>query len=259
MTLAYRLEGPETARVLVLSSSIGTTTELWDPQLPDLLSRFRVLRYDHPGHGRSSFTSDLTVEQMADEVLGLLDELGLGRVSWCGLSLGGMVGMALALRAPDRVDRLVLACTAAYLGPPEGWERRAAIVRTEGLEAIADSVLARWFSPRFRNQRPEAVERFRRMLVTTPADGYAACCEAIGRWDARTRIRAITARTLVVVGAEDPATTLEHAGLIAGEIEGARIVTLAGAAHLANVEAPEAFTQALLDHLRVDPSSEEAA
>lgn len=249
MTLHHELTGPADADVLVLSNSIGTTTELWDAQLPALAERFRVLRYDHPGHGGSPTELDLTVEGMAEEVLDLLDTLGIERVSWCGLSLGGMVGMALALRAPERLDRLVLACTAAYLGPPEGWEKRAAIVLADGLEAIADSVVARWFTPRFRHEHPETTEPFREMLVATPRAGYAACCGALARWDARDRIHAIAAPTLVLVGAEDPATTLEHAGQMADEIDGARIVTLADAAHLANVEAPEAFARAVLDHV----------
>ena len=251
MSLHHELTGPADAEVLVFSNSIGTTTALWDQQLPALVERFRVLRYDHPGHGGSAFETDLTVEGMADEVLDLLDTLGVWRFSWCGLSLGGMVGMALALRAPERLDRLVLACTAAYLGPPEGWEKRAAIVLADGLEAIADSVLARWFTARFRDEHPETARRFRTMLVTTPRDGYAACCGALGRWDARDRIHAIAAPTLVVVGAEDPATTLEHAEQMAGGIDGARIVMLPDAAHLANVEVPEAFTRAVLDHVAV--------
>ena len=251
MSLHHELTGPADADVLVLSNSIGTTTTLWDAQLPTLAERFRVLRYDHPGHGGSQTELDLTVEGMAEEVLDLLDTLGIERVSWCGLSLGGMVGVALAVHAPDRLDRLVVACTAAYLGPPEGWEKRAAIVLADGLEAIADSVVARWFTPRFREEHPEATARFREMLVATPRDGYAACCGALARWDARDRIHAIAAPTLVLVGAEDPATTLEHAGQMADEVDGARIVTLAGAAHLANVEAPEAFTRVVLDHVSV--------
>jgi 3-oxoadipate enol-lactonase len=251
VTLHHELVGPADADVLVLSSSIGTTSASWDAQLPAFAERFRVLRYDHPGHGGSPVEHDLTVEGMADDVLALLDRLEIERVSWCGLSLGGMVGMALALQAPERLDRLVLACTAAHLGPPEQWEKRAAIVLADGLEAIADAVLERWFSPGFRSEHADTVEHFRELLVATSQDGYAACCGALARWDARERVRAIVAPTLVVVGDLDPATTLEHAGLMAREISGARIVTIADAAHLANVEAPEAFAQAVLDHVSV--------
>ena len=260
MSLTHHLVGPETAPVLVLSSSIGTTSELWDAQLPDLLPRFRVLRFDHPGHGASPLPAGpLTVEGIADSVLGLLDELEIARVSFCGLSLGGMVGIALSLAAPSRIERLVLACTAAYLGPPEGWRERARLVRRDGMEAIADSVLARWFTSAFRSAEPETVARFRQTLVSSSPEGYAACCDAIAAWDARERLHDIGAPTLVVVGADDPVTTLEHAAPMGREIRGARIVTLPAAAHLANVEQPEAFNRALLGHLDVDLGTEEAA
>jgi 3-oxoadipate enol-lactonase len=170
-----------------------------------------------------------------------------------------MVGMALALHAPERVERLVLASSAAYLGPPENWHERARLVRAEGLDAIADSVLRRWFTDGFRANRPHATARFRAMLTATSPDGYAACCEAIAGWDARHDVHAIASPTLVLAGAEDPATTSEHAQLLAREIRGARLVTLQGAAHLANVEQPDAFTEALLAHLVAAPGTMEAA
>ena len=156
--------------------------------------------------------------------------------------------MALALEAPERVDRLVLACTTAYLGAPEGWAERARIVRGEGVEAVADTVVGRWFTPELAREEPETVARFRAMLAGTPPEGYARCCEAVGAWDARERISAITAPVLVVAGDADPATPFEHAELIAARISGARLVVLR-AAHLANVERAEAFTEAVLEHL----------
>jgi 3-oxoadipate enol-lactonase len=259
MILAHRLDGPAGAPVLVLSNSLGTTVGLWEAQLPELLPRFRVLRYDHPGHGDSPVAPDLTVEDLAERVLELLDSLELERVSFCGLSLGGMVGMALALRSPERLDRLALCSTAAYLGPPEGWYERARIVRARGLEPIADSVLSRWFTERFRADHPDVTGRFREMLTATPPHGYASCCEAIASWDARQRIREIALPTLVLVGAEDPATTLDHAAVIAGEIADARIVDIPAAAHLTNVEQPEVFTRVLLDQLTAEHGTEEAA
>lgn len=247
MTLAHRLHGPERAPALVLANSLGTTQELWERQLPALSERFRVLTYDHPGHGSSALPAQpCTVESLARELLELLDELELGRVSLCGVSLGGMVGMALALEAPERVERLVLACTSAYLGPPEPWAERARVVRADGMEAIADAVVERWFTPR---AEPETVARFRTSLASTPPEGYARCCEAVGAWDARERIASITAPTLVLAGAEDPATPVEHAELIVARIEGARLLVLERAAHLANVERAEAFTDAVLEHL----------
>jgi len=260
MTLDHRIDGPVGAHVLVLSNSLGTTSALWDAQLPELLPRFRVLRYDHPGHGRSELLQGrATVEALARGLLELLDHLELGRVSFCGLPLGGMVGMALALQAPERVDRLALCCTAAHLGPPESWAERARLVRTEGTSSITDTVLQRWFTEDFRSERPEMAARFRAMLEETPTEGYAACCEAIRDWDARESSHAIRAPTLVIVGAEDSATTLEHVSMIADAIVGARLVVLPDAAHLANVAQPELFNRALLEHLTVHPSSEEAA
>ncbi len=250
MTLDHRLHGPEGAPVVVLSNSLGTTQELWERQLPALAEHFRILTYDHPGHGSSPLPElPCTVESLAHGLLALLDELGVERVSLCGVSLGGMVGMALALAAPERVERLVLTCTSAYLGPPEGWTERARIVRTEGMEAIADGVVGRWFTPALAREEPETVARFRAMLTATPPEGYARCCEAVGSWDARERISAIAAPVLVIAGEDDPATPVEHAELIASRVAGSRLVVLEGAAHLANVERADAFTAAVLEHL----------
>jgi 3-oxoadipate enol-lactonase len=250
MMLDHRLHGPEGAPVVVLSNSLGTTRELWERQLPALARHFRILTYDHPGHGSSPVPEPpCTVESLAHGLLALLEELGIERVSLCGVSLGGMVGMTLALAAPERVERLVLACTSAYLGPPEGWAERARIVRAEGTEAIADTVVGRWFTPSLAREEPETVARFRAMLIGTPPEGYARCCEAVGAWDARGRISAITAPVRVVAGAEDPAIPVEHAELIASRIPGARLHVLKRAAHLANVERAKAFTGAVLGHL----------
>jgi 3-oxoadipate enol-lactonase len=250
MSLAHRLHGPDGAHVVVLSNSLGTTQELWSRQLPELAERFRVLTYDHPGHGASALPEQpCTVEAFAHGLLGLLEELDVDRVSICGVSLGGMVGMALALEAPERVERLVLTCTSAYLGPPARWAERARIVRAEGMEAIADTVVGRWFTPALAREEPETVARFRAMLAATPPEGYARCCEAVGAWDTRDRISAIAAPVLVVAGEDDPATPVEDAQLIASRITGARFHVLERAAHLANVERAEAFTSAALEHL----------
>jgi 3-oxoadipate enol-lactonase len=250
MRLDHRLHGPEGAPVLVLSNSLGTTQELWERQLPELAQRFRVVTYDHSGHGTSELPErPCTVEAFAHGLLGLLDELGLDRVSVCGVSLGGMVGMALAMEAPERVERLALACTSACIGPPQHWEERARVARSEGVEAIADTVVGRWFTPELAEGEPETVARFRELLTTTRAEGYARCCDALAVWDARERISTITAPVLVLAGAEDPATPVEHAELIAGRIPGARLHVLERAAHLANVERAEEFTDAVLEHL----------
>ena len=248
--LDYRLRGPEGAPVLVVANSLGTTQELWARQLPALAERFRVLTYDLPGHGASDLPEQpCPVESLTPSVVELLDELRLERVSLCGVSLGGMIGMTLALEQPERVDRLVLACTSAYLGPREPWEERARVVRTEGMGAIADPVVGRWFTPDFARNEPETVARFRAMFASSPPEGYARCCEALAAWDARERISAIPAPTLVIAGADDPATPEAHVRLIASSIPNARLQVLERAAHLANVESAEAFTHATLEHL----------
>jgi 3-oxoadipate enol-lactonase len=255
--VAYRIDGHEAMPSLVLASSLGTTWELWDAQLPSLVEDFRVVRYDHPGHGRSPIPdASLTVESLADGVVELIDALDLERVSFCGLSLGGMVGMALALRAPERVDRLVLCCTAAHLGPVEGWYERAEVVRARGTSAIAGAVLGRWFTQRFRDESPVTIARFREMLEGTPAEGYAACCEAIARWDARSDVSAIRAPTLVISGDDDVAAPPQDGAFLAGSIPGAELTVLPECAHLANVEQPALFTRALLGHLRVPAGTE---
>lgn len=260
MKVDYRLDGPGTAPALVLSNSLGTTYALWDVQIPALASRFNVLRYDHRGHGRSVVGSEpTTVEALAGDVLELLDHLGLEHVSFCGLSLGGMVGMALALRAPERVDRLALCSTSAHLGPPEGWNERARTVRAHGVSEIAETVVARWFTEEFRRGGSSTVARFREMLDETGREGYAACCEAIRDWDARERVAAIKAPTLVIAGAEDPAIPAADSAYLAQTIPAASLVEIPGAAHLANVEQPAFFEQALVEHLAATPNSQEAA
>jgi 3-oxoadipate enol-lactonase len=257
VNLAYRSDGTEDKPALVLASSLGTTWELWDAQLPALVSHFRVLRYDLPGHGRSEVTgTPVTVEGLAGGVVELLDRLELERVSFGGVSLGGAVGMALALRHPERVDRLALACTSAFFGPPAGWYERAALVRERGTTAIADTVLARWFTERFRREHVVEAMRFRTMLEAIADEGYALCCEAIARWDVRGRLDEIRAPTLVIAGESDVATPPSDARFLTETIPGAELVVLPAAAHLANVEQPELFSRALLEHLTV-PVGEE--
>jgi 3-oxoadipate enol-lactonase len=243
--LHHRFDGSEDAPVLVLSNSVGTTLELWDTQVPAFAGPFRVLRYDQLGHGRSEVRpGPYTVELLGRELLGLLDELGIERFSFCGLSLGGTVGMWLGANAGDRIDRLVLAGTSAYFGPPERWIERAELVRAEGMEPIADATMGRWFTPAFAD-----VDAFRRMLVESPPEGYAACCDALRDWDFRDELGSVSAPTLVLVGADDPATPPDQAQLIADGIPGALLEVIPDSSHLLNVEQPEAFDRGALAHL----------
>ena len=244
-----RLSGPEQAPVLVLSNSMGTTTAMWDDQLEALSRHHRVLRYDHRGHGAAAPPpGPYRMEQLGRDLLGLLDELELERVSFCGLSLGGMVGMWLAANAPERVERLALCCTSAKVDPGPYLER-AAKVRAGGTGSVAGEVVERWFTPGFRERAPETVARAVAMLLATPAEGYAGCCEAIAAMDLRAGLGSIAAPTLVVAGADDPATPPAHAEAIVAAIPAARLEVVAGAAHLANIEQPQRMTRLLLDHL----------
>jgi 3-oxoadipate enol-lactonase len=223
--------------VLVLPSSLGTTAELWDENVGYWSDPFRPLPYTQ--QGRTS------VAELGRDLVALLDEQNIERASICGLSLGGATAMWVAATAPERVDRLVLACTSARFAEPEFWFDRAAFVREQGLEPIADEIVARWFTDAADRA---VVARFRRMLVEAPRDGYAACCEALAHWDFRDRLGEIQAPTLVIAGAEDPATPRDHAEQIARGI-GAAMVVLPDAAHLANVEQPEAFSMLVTQHL----------
>jgi 3-oxoadipate enol-lactonase len=256
----HRLDGPADAQVVVLSNSLGSALEMWEPQVAPLMERFRLLRYDHRGHDRSEVPpGPYTIGDLAGDVLELLDSLGLDRVSFCGLSMGGMIGMWLAAEAPVRIDRLVLASTSAHIPPPELWAERAATARGGGIGELADGAMERWFTPSFRAEQPETVARIREQVATTPAEGYAACCEAIRDWDFRDRLGTIGAPTLVIAAAHDPSTPPEHGEAIARAIPGARIEILADAAHLANVEQPETFTEATLEHLTEEPLQQTVA
>lgn len=250
MSLHHVVGGDRAAPILVLGSSLGTTHEMWEPQAEPLAERFRVVRYDRRGHGRSAVVAGpTTLDDLGADVLRLLDELGLERVSFAGLSLAGLEGMWLALNAPERVDRLVLACTAASFAPRETWVERAALVRGEGVEAVAKAALARWFRPEFREARPDVASYFEAMLVATPREGYAACCEVLAEADLTGQVGGIAAPTLVLTGSDDPAVPPARGAELAAAIPGAEHLVIEDAAHIANVEQPEAFTAALLRHL----------
>lgn len=250
--LHHELAGPPDAPVLVLSNSLGTTLAMWDPQMPALTERFRVLRYDQRGHGRSPVPpGPYSLDDLGRDVLEILDGLGIERFSWCGLSLGGMVGMWVAAHAPDRVDNLVLCCTSAKLGPAGMWRDRAAGVRADGTAAQVAGALARWFTPDFPAREPETAAWAGDMLSGTPDEGYAACCEAIAAMDLTGALPAIRARTLVLAGAEDPATPVEHAERIVSGIPDARLEVVPDASHLATVERPKETTALILRGLGV--------
>jgi 3-oxoadipate enol-lactonase len=234
---------------LLLGGSLGTTPAMWDANVAALAANHRVVRFDHRGHGRSPRPpGPYAIAELGRDVLALMDELGLERAAYCGLSLGGMVGMWLAANAPERIERLVLLCTSAYL-PQGGWAERAAAVRAAGTtEAIADRVVGRWLTAPFAAARPDVAAALRALLVSIDPDGYAACCGAIERMDLRADLGRIAAPTLVVAGEHDEATPPEHSRAIAAGIAAARL-ELVPAAHLANVECPDEVARLVLDHL----------
>jgi 3-oxoadipate enol-lactonase len=248
--LNFELEGPEGGPVVVFIGSLGTDITMWEPQSNRLRQHFRTLRYEIRGHGRSDVPpGPYSIDDLGSDLLALLDRLGLERVSLCGLSIGGMISMWTAAHAPERVERLMLCCTSPRLGPPESWHERAATVRASGVEAVADAVLSRWFTPAFREAQPEVIERMRSRLVATPPEGYAGCCEAIAAMDLTGDLRSIRAPTLVLAGEQDPATPPEHGRRIAELIPGARFETVSNAAHLASVERPGFTTMTTLRFL----------
>jgi 3-oxoadipate enol-lactonase len=230
VTLCHKVEG--SGPPLVLSSSLGTTHAMWDPNVARLAERYTVIRYDHPGHGDST-AGPRTIEGLARAVLEIAPE----RFAFCGLSLGGMVGIWLAANVPERVERLVLACTAPHMPPREQWVDRAATVREHGVEAIADAVVGRWFTDRY-----EGVGRWRSLLASTPREGYARACEAIADMDLRDDLARVAVPTIVILGRHDPVVSDDNKALLANV---GRVVEL-DAAHLANVEQPEAFEEAVL-------------
>lgn len=245
--IGWTLEGPEDRPVLMLSNSLGTSRAMWQPQVAAFAAHYRVLRYDTRGHGQSAVTpGDYGLDRLGRDVVNLLDALGLDQVDFCGLSLGGMTGQWLGVFAPERVRRLVLANTSAYMGPPTGWQERMDRVRREGLAAIADAVVARWFTPAFASS-PATAEVLANLL-TIDSNGYAGCCAAIRDMDLRPIIALIDRPTLVISGLQDPATPPEHAALLHRAITGSTLVSL-DASHLSNVEQPEAFAEAVLAFL----------
>jgi 3-oxoadipate enol-lactonase len=246
--LHHRVLGrPDGATVLV-GGSVGSTVATWDPQLAALSAEFQVIAYDHRGHGGSPAPSGpYSIEDLADDVIGLLDDYGVARAHVVGLSLGGMVAQLIAARRPQRVERLVLLCTAAHYPDAASWTERAATVRARGTDVIADAVVERWLTAGYRRDHAEEVARLRQMVVDIDDEGYAACCEAIADMDLRPDLSRIQAPTLVIAGAEDPAVPPDRMRELAAGISGSRFVIAPGA-HVPPLEHPETVTSLLLEH-----------
>jgi len=247
--LFYDLTGPEGAPVVAFSNSIGGTVEMWDAQVRALAGRYRCLRYDTRGHGRSEVADrHVGIEDLADDLAGLLDALGIGKAHVAGLSLGGMTAQSFAARYPDRIGSLVLMATSAHL--PHGWDERIAFVRDKGMGAIVEVVMGRWFTPAFTEAHPEKVALVRERFLKTDPRGYAACCGAIRDMDLRASNAAIAAPTLILAGADDPATPAAMMEEIRSRVRQAELVVLPQTAHILTVEQPErvnGYLSAFLD------------
>jgi len=236
-------DGLAGAPALVLSNSLGTNLAMWDEQMPAFSQQFRVVRYDSRGHGASAVTpGPYSIERLARDVIALLDTLDIERAHFCGLSMGGAVGMWLGANVPARIDRLVLCNTSPKIYSPEVWNTRIDTVRKGGVAAIADAVLKGWFTAPFHEREPQAVARMRAMLATTPTEGYVGCCAALRDMDQWAALPAIKRPTLVIAGTHDPATPAATAKRMVERIEGSRYIEL-DAAHISNVEAAAPFTE----------------
>lgn len=250
MTPEHQSFGPFDAQPLLLGSSLGTDVRMWEGQLP-LSDRLRLIAFSHRGHGGSPAPpGPYEIADLGADVLALMDELGLERASYCGLSLGGMIGMWLAANAPERIERLVLICTAAHMPTGSAYAERAALVRKEGsIDSIADAVVAKWLTPGYAAANPHVRAGLRSMLTASDPEGYASCCEAIAAMDLRGQLPRIEAPTLVISGADDPATPLELQETIARAIAGARHDVVGPAAHLAAIEQAQRVNELIGEHL----------
>jgi 3-oxoadipate enol-lactonase len=249
----YTLDGPANAPVVMLSHSLATDLSMWDPQMDALRARYRVLRYDTRGHGGTDApAAAYTLDQLADDAAALLKALGIARTHWCGLSMGGMIGQTLALKRPELFVSLSLCDTSSRI-PAEArplWAERIKTAQSQGMEPLVEPTLGRWFTAPFRERRKDVVGLVATMIRSTPPQGYAGCCHAISALDLTDRISAIKLPTLIVVGEDDQGTPVAASKVINERIKGSDLVIIPSAAHLSNLEQPEAFTAAITRFLQ---------
>lgn len=247
--LYFELSGVPDAPVVVLSNSLGTDLHLWDRVAPRIEKRHRVLRYDTRGHGRSSVPpGEYTLGDLSNDVLRLLDHLSIEKAGVCGVSLGGLTALALAVNASGRVTGIVAANTAAKIGTAERWTERIARVRGTGLADMADETLTRWFTGDFLRDQPAVVAPVRETFTATDPEGYTGCCAALRDADMRSRVCEIDLPALLITGSADPVTPPSDAMFLHGQIAGSSLVELPGA-HLTVLENAPAFADAVIAFL----------
>jgi 3-oxoadipate enol-lactonase len=247
----YRFDGPEQGPVIMLSNSLAADLNMWEFQVPELVQAgYRVLRYDSRGHGHSAVTEGpYSIELLAADAVGLMDALGLDKVHFCGLSKGGMIGQMLGTRYGDRLISLTLSSTAAYMSPKKSWDDRIATVRKHGMTVVVDATIDRWFTKPGQTRMALTIEKIRRTILNTPIEGFCSCCAAIRDMDQRETIRAVSTRTLVMVGEQDPGTPVSAAELIHQGIASSVLKIIPDAAHFVHMEQSSIFNKALLEFI----------
>jgi 3-oxoadipate enol-lactonase len=243
---------PADAPTLVLSNALGLTHHMWDKLMPLWAKHFRVVRYDTRGHGDSPVPDGpYTIDDLADDVIALLDRLELDRVHFAGLALGGMTGLHLAARNPDRIGRLAVVSTSSHLPPAELWFERAETVRAMGGGAVADAVVSRWYSDEFARSNPDVIHAAHEVVRFTPREGYAGCCEAIATTDLRASLPSITAPTLVIGGEDDPVATRSRLTALVDSMKDAQLLMIDSAGQLITAEQPKALGKAVVTHVEM--------
>jgi 3-oxoadipate enol-lactonase len=248
--LAYRFDGPQDGRVLLLANSLMANGSMWDWNVPALADRYRVLRYDKRGHGGSGLSAGpYSIAQLADDAIGLLDALGIEKAHFMGLSIGGMIGQQLGARYPERIHSLALCNTASEMPPRSLWEERFEIARTQGIAGLVDGTIQRWFTAPFIERAPQDIAKVRQMILGTDANGYMACGSAVRDMAQSTMLLKIKTPTLVLSGEHDPACTVDQGIVLHHLIDGSKMVILKNAAHLSNIEQPTAFNRTVREFI----------
>jgi 3-oxoadipate enol-lactonase len=253
ISVHYTLEGPASGPVITMSNSLASNLSMWEPQMPVLTSRYRVLRYDTRGHGGTEATAGpYSLDELSEDVRALLQALGITRTHFIGLSMGGMIGQIIAIKYPQMLQSLVLCDTMSRVSTAAKpmWDDRIHTAETGGMEPLVEPTLARWFTEPFRQKGSPVLDQVRTMIRSTPPRGYTGCCHAIAALNLTDHLKAITLPTLIIVGEDDPATPVAASHVIHQQIRGSELVILKSAAHLSNLEQPEAFNQALTAFLQ---------
>jgi len=246
LDVAYRFDGPEDGHVILMANSLMSNYSMWDWNVPALVDRYRVLRYDKRGHGGSQTTpGPYSIPQLADDAIALLDALKVDKVHFIGLSMGGMIGQQLGARYPERVYSLSLCDTASEMPPRSLWEDRFEIARQKGIAGLVDGTIGRWFTAPFIERAPQDIEKVREMILGTGVEGYLGCASAVRDMAQTTMLLKIKAPTLVLTGRQDPACTVEQSIVLNRMIDGSKMVILEDAAHLSNIEQAQVFNQTI--------------